>query len=423
MNRALKSQRGQVLALVAVGMVAMVAIVGLAIDAGNVFSDRRHAQNAADTSALGGALAKVMNNPDWRTVATTRANENGYTDVTVNNPPTAGCNGRVGPYAGDDQYVQVIIHSSVDTLFARVVGIFQLHNCVDAIAKAKPAVLKPFAYGNALAAMDCHSKWAFKAGGSSDTILFKGGIFVNSDNLAAIRINDVSNIEVPADKSITIVGEYAHADMPDPNPWDILTDQLDQQIPCTIPEEMWPQFNPATDCDYTVADFPDDYPGITTDPVTGVKTYELRPNPDPDPSKPLTYCITNSFKQPNYSLNGTNVHIVLLNPVGIHWNGSAEFHLAAGMNEDDPLRGIIIYLARPNDSAVILNGSADSSLIGTIFAPLSDITLNGDYGSSAFQAQIVGKNIDLSGSSNLTIEYDRGLNYNYTEPATISLSK
>lgn len=107
MDKKLKSQKGQALILIAFGMVALIAMTGLAIDGGNVFSDRRHAQNAADTAALSAALAKVSPPQDLYNVALARASSNGYTNdgvrskVEVRNPPVAGliadCNVKNGP--------------------------------------------------------------------------------------------------------------------------------------------------------------------------------------------------------------------------------------------------------------------------------------------------------------------------------------
>ena len=51
-----KSERGQVLVIMAFGMFALLGMTALAIDGGNAYSDRRHAQNAADTAALAAGL-------------------------------------------------------------------------------------------------------------------------------------------------------------------------------------------------------------------------------------------------------------------------------------------------------------------------------------------------------------------------------
>ena len=57
-------ENGQAIVLIAFAFIAFVAMAGLAIDGGMVYSDRRHAQNAADAGSLaaGGAAALTMEN-------------------------------------------------------------------------------------------------------------------------------------------------------------------------------------------------------------------------------------------------------------------------------------------------------------------------------------------------------------------------
>jgi Flp pilus assembly protein TadG len=47
-----KSEVGQAMIFIVIGFIVILGFVGLAIDGGMVFSDRRHAQNAADASSL-----------------------------------------------------------------------------------------------------------------------------------------------------------------------------------------------------------------------------------------------------------------------------------------------------------------------------------------------------------------------------------
>ena len=44
------------------------------------------------------------------------------------------------PYAGDSDYVQVVIKSHLETTFARIVGIPKMHNTVQAVALAKSSI-------------------------------------------------------------------------------------------------------------------------------------------------------------------------------------------------------------------------------------------------------------------------------------------
>src|SRR5512146_1530308 len=90
MHRRNKKERGQALILIVLAIVALIGLTGLAIDGGNAYSDRRHAQNAADTAALAAALSKThgADQATWEQAAKDIAAQNGYnpassTDVTV----------------------------------------------------------------------------------------------------------------------------------------------------------------------------------------------------------------------------------------------------------------------------------------------------------------------------------------------------
>jgi Flp pilus assembly protein TadG len=72
-----RRERGQVLVILALALVAIVAAVGLVIDGGFAFAQRRAEQNAADFAALAGANA-LLNGRDATAAALAAAQENGY---------------------------------------------------------------------------------------------------------------------------------------------------------------------------------------------------------------------------------------------------------------------------------------------------------------------------------------------------------
>src|ERR1044072_8642041 len=78
------TQRGQALVMIALAAIGLFAFAALAIDGSAVFSDRRHAQNAADTSALAAGLAKTRSQA-WTTAALTRAASNSYNNNGTTN--------------------------------------------------------------------------------------------------------------------------------------------------------------------------------------------------------------------------------------------------------------------------------------------------------------------------------------------------
>lgn len=63
MPRRRESERGQVLVIVAAGLVVIVAMVGLVIDAGHAWGQQRDTQNASDAAAEAGAMLLAENLP------------------------------------------------------------------------------------------------------------------------------------------------------------------------------------------------------------------------------------------------------------------------------------------------------------------------------------------------------------------------
>ena len=59
-----RSQRGQAIVLIALMIVVLFGLVGLAIDSGRAYLDRRHLQAAVDAGALGAAYT-YMNTSDY----------------------------------------------------------------------------------------------------------------------------------------------------------------------------------------------------------------------------------------------------------------------------------------------------------------------------------------------------------------------
>ena len=180
------SEKGQALILITLAAVGLFAFAALAIDGSTIFSDRRHAQNAADTAALDAALAKVRQG-NWETEGLQRASSNGYdnngttNDVVLYSPPVDG------PYQGNNQYIQVKIRSDVRLSFARVVGWQKFTNRVQAVARASVPEVTNWFNGEALVSTmpGCknESGWAhdpFIVNGASGTTILNSGIFVNA---------------------------------------------------------------------------------------------------------------------------------------------------------------------------------------------------------------------------------------------------
>lgn len=105
-------QRGQILVLFTLALVAMIAMVGLIIDGGAAYAQRRAQQVAADLAALAGADA-IYNLEDPYAEAANAATLNGY---------TTGVGGAVVTVTVTGHTVKVDVHAPHRNYFAGVVG-------------------------------------------------------------------------------------------------------------------------------------------------------------------------------------------------------------------------------------------------------------------------------------------------------------
>ncbi len=115
---------GQIVALMAVSLIALCALVAVAADLGYFFDYRRRMQTGADAAAMAGAeqLRRAATDSEIRSAATNGAATNGFTDgsssaqVTVNHPPASGF------YAGNAAFVETIISQPRPTIFMGLLG-------------------------------------------------------------------------------------------------------------------------------------------------------------------------------------------------------------------------------------------------------------------------------------------------------------
>jgi hypothetical protein len=112
-------ESGQVLVIVAGGMVVLVLIVGLVLDGGSAFGQRRNEQRAADLVALAGANDLLLNNDksSAESIALNVARQNGYDPNAVSVVASATLYGQ--GHAGS---VKVDVTTAHENSFSNLVG-------------------------------------------------------------------------------------------------------------------------------------------------------------------------------------------------------------------------------------------------------------------------------------------------------------
>ncbi|MGB8983899.1 MAG: pilus assembly protein TadG-related protein [Anaerolineales bacterium] len=400
MNRKGFNERGQALILIALAAIGLFGFGALAIDGSAAFSDRSHAQNAADTAALDAALTKIRGG-DWVQSGLERAEGNGYQNDGQSSTVHVHCPPEGGPYAGNNEYVEVIIESTVRTTFGRVIGVDEVHNRVEAVTRVEPPTRAPLYSGAAMVALKPHGRGAFRSHGTNATEVIGSGIFVNSDDNCAF--DQQGNSEIATLAGIRIVGGAClHGSI---TPADAITPGA-AAVPYP-PENLPPEptcTQNAVQSGNTLS--PGNWDGNF--PPGGVTNLQ-----------PGIYCVDGMFMvNAHDTLNGNGVTIFMRSG-NVHWNGNAQINLTAPTS--GPYDGLLIYLPMSNDEGMIINGNSDSSFVGTFLAPASDIQINGTAGVGGYRSQIVGYTIDLIGTADMRVEYNESENVIVDVPPMVEL--
>lgn len=403
-------ERGQALIVVVLAIVGLAGMVGLVVDGGNAFLDRRNAQNAADSAALAAALVRIRGGNSLAGAAFEAAKQNGYDNngtsniVEVHHPPVDG------PNEGDVEYIQVIIVSHVKTYIAGVVGFDQLTNRVEAVARTKTPEVRQILNGQAVISLapqsDCNNFKSFWVHGEATLDITGGGVFVNSNNNQCAFIQQGSgSIRIRDNHMINVVGA-AMIQKPQ-----LLTPGVSVgAIPISYPP---PFFLPKVGC-------PDE--AVVSEDGTSMSAgswSDIFPPPGVTHLESGAYCLDDGINITS-DIEGHNV-VLRVNDGDVHFSGSANIILDAPNSGDHS--GLLLYLPMDNNAKVVLNGGANSDISGTILAPSSNIHINGNDSASGFRSQIIGYRIDVNGNANIIIKYNDEQNYNTLTMPEVQLSE
>jgi Flp pilus assembly protein TadG len=413
-----RSEKGQALILIALAAIGLFGFTALAIDGSRKFSDRRHAQNAADAAALAAALAssRGADDPSSTTTATGVANTNGYdggasSDVTVifTATPAGLC-----PPDTTGKDITVNIDSVIPTTFARVLRFDQLTNKVSATARECGSFIGPPFGARAVVALARNGR-AFDGTGTPDWLITGGGIFSNSGDGDAAYCNGAAGIITP---SVDVVGGTDFRCHGTSNYGTV--DETQAQYTATQIQALMPR-SPACDGVATLS-------GGQYHPQAGADGSRLNLGNGGD-FAPGLYCIMNDPAPINAPITGTEVTFYVPNAIfslTMAGNGAAIVARAPTSGEYD---GVLFYLAPQFDAngnliqtqQIDMRGNDNNNVTGSILAPSADITMFGNSGTASFDSQIVGYRVDSGGNANIAIKYKINHNYQAALPITLTL--
>ena len=460
MKRRRNSEKGQAIIIIVIAMISLIGITGLAVDGGMVFSDRRHAQNAADTSALAGAMAKIYAEEEgWsdstvsaylNTSARAMAGENGYIGDLVNNTVYVyTCDmldSNCGYYTGNSNYVQVIIESHVETFFAKILGVQQLSNRVEAVALAKSG--GGLYDGQNIIALSkaCKVPGSFVVEGGAELHLEDedgiGGLFVNTDSVTCGFTCNSANAYIEG--VITTAG--GEVDMSsscsennsggEPNtegdqwPFPVFLEDYGIDVPpeCTSPMGHYVNFDGTYDGTQTPGYTGDDgiYTGIALTVLYPGKYSDFPPQQDIALGKlkntilmlPGTYCVNDVIKLNTQKLKliGKDVTIYIRAGYDFSINGGT---IQLDAPDDGDYAGYLMIVEPDYGNPLLsktpvdchITGNSNNFYEGAIFAPYCNCNIEGTGDvESVISSQMICYTVKITGTTAINMLYDASKN-------------
>jgi Flp pilus assembly protein TadG len=387
--RFLKDEQGQASILLAVCMVAVVGIAGLAVDVGHLRYAKRQLQTLADSAALAGAteLSHCAGTADcdaMQTAAQQSVTENGVTPATfltqcsgsisgltleLNNGPCAL--GSSDPNNGDASYVEAVITQSEPMYFARILGVNAMTISARAEAKVGNSPYCVIALGSA--------GLTFQSNGGGITA--SCGLMVDSDSTTAFQANGAN---VTASQISVNGGDQINGGTVSPTPVTGAPPLPDPLNYLTTPT--------SSGCTYN----------NTFSVNTGTQTLSagtycggIQLNGGSLSLNPGTYILDGIGLQVNSgSISGTGVTFYLA-------QGSVQFNGANYVNLIAPTTGsyagILFDQSSTDASAASINGGAAGAFQGALYFPDSAVQLNGS--NTAAYTIVVSKSVQINGSN------------------------
>ncbi len=451
MNAKLKSEKGQAIVMIAFAITGLLALVALAMDGGHAFSDRRQAQNAIDAAALAVALqyqtAPTTPFSDLQDIAWGVALANGYPNDGVRSSvtldPTEDAPGECPKGTNGKKFTLTLV-SNLNTWFAPIVGIPQVHNTVKATARGCVYRFQPFVNGMSIFGAGQSPAISFNTGGGADINITcdgvpTGGIQSNGDvdyggsgtiispSLAVAgsgagdftgmpgipSVTNVPVIDYPEDfaemlpappicDGVATLGAdgYYHPSNTDSRHGNV-TPQLD----------AGQKYAKGTYCTPTTNSVSNSWNGHTKGPfIADEATFYVR-----DPNFDLNLAGDDDTLEIQAPADGFYAGYAFIIPFFCGSSICTEAQIAAGTVDS-------CTNASSGTPRLDWRGNAGSDLVGAVWAPSSCIKLMGNS-DSEIRGQIVGYQLTTGGTTDITICYQAPENPQEFIPPTVELVK
>jgi len=367
------SRRGSVAIQMAIMMTVLIGMAGLGTEVPYMMYKHRQMQTAADSAALGAAVALTQGYPDIATEADGIAAALGFTNgtgsvtVTVNNPPKSG------NYTANSSAVEVIVSQPQTLKMAGLFGVSVYNLSARAVALAGSGS----GGGYCMLSTENDSGVGVGLWGGVKLTMTGCGMAVNSSGPAALELNSGGTLTAPL---VSLVGQLD-------NVWSTVNvTSLKQNQPSVTDPYANVAMPSSTGCDYNGYSIGWTASQTTLYPGRYCNGLSMSNGANVALSSGIYYVKSGSFGiAGGASVTGTGVTIVLTTADG--GNSYATFAISNGGNitlsapTTGQTAGILFFGDRnaPSSNTSVLSGFTTANLQGAIYLP----TQNMQYGSSA----------------------------------------
>jgi hypothetical protein len=422
-------ERGQVIYILAIGIITLLGFSALAIDGARLFSERRNAQGVSDTAAFTAASYIGQYDQDYldanfdstvedhaEQAALERIRSNGYTGAEYN-PFGVNDRLRISIIEESETYsksylVRVDLISEIQPVFAQLIYHGEMLVNVKSHAVVMPR--NNLGFGQAMVSLSEDECNALDFTGTTDINVLGTGIYAASD--CANAINFTGGADATIEDSITTVGgidsdgnsTYASSTVvegvePQPFPSVPLPD-------CSgLPTGTWVRDNATKETTF----FPGRYGSKLI--INSVNFKQI--------FQPGLYCLAHGMSVLNGDLHGDGVTFYIVNYNVTVTGGDLNLTAPTNGEADDGTNswdGMLFYVANGNWTVA---GGANSYLEGTVYAPAPKpkgvCKLTGGGATQSFNLQLICDTILLDGGAGLDILFDN--TNSYTPPVSIDL--
>jgi len=411
------AKSGKLAVMVAVMLpTALIPILAIGVDGGNLMNDQRAVQAAVDAAALQAATSLFLDNPkhvgNTRPLANTsgaqeaamaRLEDHGLTSANCKirtiNIPAISSNERINGKPGT---VEVEVKFLQPRYFARIWGADDLVVTARAVAR-----VRNFSQGVGILVLEEHDNKALYGRGQATLLVNDGNITVNSDGSQAAQ-TDGSRIVLAA-TGFDVTGDYTGGGYyltpyPSAGPTVPYTGSIPvpdplRDVPEPSPSELVLQKAPPNDgpSGSVITLEPGYYPDRLF--YDGPRTVKLKPG--------VYYLEKGIGFQGQVQVQGEGVTLFSAGSGGnnINIGGGGAWSLTAPIA--GTYEGIVIFQSRgtadPNTTAII-RGNGGANLTGIVYTPTTNVELTGG-GSQVLAARFITRTLEVNGSGEFIIDY------------------